>query len=126
MPFGYVCDGKVDCPSAEDEQSCGAKVCIGFLHCVNTSQCVHLNDVCDGNANCHFGDDETFCSLKQDMCPVGCKCLGLAVVCDHMKVPDVIELQLFHHMIFVSITNTPEVATFATVTFPSTFTLGTF
>ena len=53
------------------------------------------------------------------MCPVGCKCLGLAVACDHIKVTNLTDLQLFHHMIFVSITNTPEVATFATVTFPS-------
>ena len=66
-----------------------------------------------------FSDDESFCSLKQDMCPVGCKCLGLAVVCDHIKVTNSTDLQLFHHMIFVSITNTPEFATFTTVKFPS-------
>ena len=119
VPFGYVCDGKVDCPSGEDEMSCGAKICVGFLHCVNSSQCVHLNDVCDGNNDCHLADDETFCSLKKDMCPVGCKCLGLAVECDQMKITNLMALQMFSHMIFVSITNSPEVANFTAVKFPS-------
>ena len=119
VPFGYICDGKVDCPSGEDELSCGVKVCVGFLHCVNTSQCVHLNDVCDGNTDCHFGDDETFCSLKQAVCPLGCKCLGHAVVCDHFKITNLIDLQLFHHMIFICITNSPVSATLTTVKFPS-------
>ena len=47
IPMSYVCDGKVDCPRASDENGCENYTCKGLFHCFNTIQCIYIADVCN-------------------------------------------------------------------------------
>ena len=62
IPWGYVCDGKWDCPNGYDESakiSCGHKrSCTSMLHCKASQICLHLENICDGYHDCPLGDDE--------------------------------------------------------------------
>ncbi len=77
VPWGYRCDGKPDCPHAEDEKSCLDKNCHNLLKCKESIVCVHVTDTCNGRADCPLGEDELFCDLP--VCPDGCTCLHYAM-----------------------------------------------
>ena len=70
LQFGYVCNGKNDCPFGEDEVSCdNMSDCTDMYRCRQSKQCIHLNDVCDNYTNCKYGDDEKQCQLHDVKCP---------------------------------------------------------
>ncbi len=85
IPWGYVCDGKLDCPAGADENLvtvCSEeRNCTNLFKCQNSSRCIHLGNTCDGIQDCTFGDDEVLCQLHQHKCPSNCQCLGLHVFC---------------------------------------------
>ena len=77
----FLCDGKVDCNSGQDEQNC-TYLCTAFNRTPNYCQtkchpenctchelyfqcpsggCIHSSQVCDGHANCINSEDESFC-----------------------------------------------------------------
>ncbi len=82
LPFGYLCNGKYDCPFGEDDRHCdGIQYCEEMYKCRGTKQCIHLSDVCDGFRDCRYGEDEEQCQLSGVKCPDGCTCLHFAIYC---------------------------------------------
>ncbi len=87
IPWKYLCDGKWDCDSGEDEDFhiiCGKKdrcenmiKCSGFL-----GHCIPLGKVCDGENECQHFDDEHLCQVKEIICPSHCVCFALAISCE--------------------------------------------
>ncbi len=85
IPHHYICNGRWDCPSGEDEETQCLKIyCPGFFHCKNASTCLHPSYVCNGIVDCSskFEDDEMMC-IHNFVCPFSCVCLGLGIDCHH-------------------------------------------
>ena len=84
-PWGYVCDGKWDCPHGLDENiptNCQTgRHCINMFKCKNSLICVYINDICNNEIHCPLDDDEYFCDLKSVNCPPKCFCWSFAVKC---------------------------------------------
>ncbi len=92
IPWGYVCNGKWDCPGGHDEQNyqaCGGnRLCIHLFKCWGSQKCIHLGDVCNNVKNCPRNDDELMCSLwdiSQQKCPHSCNCLLFVLHCYQVK-----------------------------------------
>ncbi len=85
VPFGYLCNGKWDCPRGEDESYlllCREVTrCEQMFQCRNSDQCIHIDDVCDIFNDCPLFDDEMMCDLKKQNCPSHCSCLNYAMSC---------------------------------------------
>ena len=84
IPWGYLCDGKWDCPYGHDESiyhQCDNRTCINMFKCKMSSKCLHLDDVCNQHLDCPNKDDEYLCLLKDINCPSLCQCLTFAVRC---------------------------------------------
>ncbi len=86
IPWTYVCDGKVDCPEADDENvfiQCpkGKIRCANMYKCSSTQLCSLFVSLCDERPDCPLKDDELLCQLKQLSCPSNCNCLALAIKC---------------------------------------------
>lgn len=79
IPWRYICDGKWDCISGQDEIGCARYVCPGQYKCANQSSCILPHQLCDGHRQCPMGDDEWFCDLS---CPPQCLCIGQWVNCE--------------------------------------------
>ena len=89
IPWGYICDGKWDCPYGHDESiyhQCGNRTCINMFKCKMSSKCVHLGDVCNQHFDCPNKDDEYLCLLKDINCPSLFQCLTLAIRCYGMNI----------------------------------------
>ena len=86
IPFGYVCDGKWDCPYGHDESnssSCSIKrSCKNMFKCKNSQICIHVYDVCNNFEDCPNRDDEALCELRNIACPNKCICLAFALMCE--------------------------------------------
>ena len=84
IPWGYLCDGKWDCPSGYDESiynHCQNRTCINMFKCRMSAICLHLGDVCNGKFDCPYKDDESLCLLNDTSCALGCQCLAFAIRC---------------------------------------------
>ena len=82
IPWGYICDGKWDCPSGYDESifhKCGNRTCNNMFKCKMSLMCLHLSDVCNGQFNCPYKDDESLCLLTGSVCPSDCQCLAFVI-----------------------------------------------
>ena len=86
IPWSYVCDGKWDCSTGEDERY--DKICVQKPVCSNMfkcrgerHKCLHLRNICNDIIDCPQADDEYLCELKQYNCPAKCICLALAIDC---------------------------------------------
>lgn len=90
IPWGYMCDGKWDCPGGLEEmlmQGCGQiRICTNLFKCHHSQVCVHMGDLCNGFKDCIFGDDEYFCSLQNSNCPSSCECLLYSFKCHNLTV----------------------------------------
>ena len=67
VPLSLVCDGKVDCHTASDEESCGyigERVCRPGVFQCNSGQCVPLEARCDLLVDCQDHSDEDGCELN--------------------------------------------------------------
>ena len=86
IPWGYVCNGKWDCPLGLDEtqQVCAGRKCPGMFKCKDSKLCLHLEDICDENTDCPRKDDEIMCNLNGNICPTSCYCLNYALFCAEM------------------------------------------
>ncbi len=90
VPWGYICNGRWDCPDGYDEHKnlkCSKRSCKDMFKCTKYSICAHLNDVCDGYTDCPSGDDEILCDLMYTVCPSSCNCLNYAILCQHLSLP---------------------------------------
>ena len=85
IPWGYICDGKWDCPYGYDESSihdCGLnRTCKHMFKCWYSQLCIHMFDVCNRFEDCPNKDDEAMCELRDVNCPKSCMCLNFAVMC---------------------------------------------
>ena len=85
IPWTYVCDGKWDCSTGEDEiymPICKTEICSNMFKCRDEwHKCLHLGNTCDDIIDCPQGDDEYLCELKHHKCPKKCICLALAIEC---------------------------------------------
>ncbi len=90
IPWVYVCDGKWDCTTGEDEYiTCGIRrTCDNMYRCKKTQKCLHINDICDDIPDCPQQEDEFLCSYTLPKCPPSCARLHLAVVCKFAHVAD--------------------------------------
>ncbi len=88
VPWKYVCNGYMDCPSGTDElnKMCAFRNCTQLYKCKLSQVCIHLGDVCDGKTDCPQKDDELVCSLNDAICPLGCVCLSVAVFCESTQI----------------------------------------
>ena len=77
-----MCDGHVDCPSAEDEDNCANIFCPGLIKCRNENRCIGIEQMCDGVSDCIYSSDDDMVCNK---CFVGCRCVGYALQCDNIK-----------------------------------------
>lgn len=111
IPWRYICDGKWDCISGEDEVGCARYVCPGQYKCANQSSCILPHQLCDGHRQCPMGDDEWFCDLS---CPSQCLCIGLWVNCQGANLSNlptnfisrsVRKLDLSYNMLGPNLTN---------------------
>ena len=106
IPWGYICDGKWDCPFGIDESRktyCNKNMyntkCASMFKCKGTIfVCVHLNDVCNGFNDCPKRDDEMLCELQKIQCPAGCHCLGFAVSCCSVSFPKIFQSNIFPYV----------------------------
>ena len=104
IPWGYICDGKWDCPSGYDESffnQCNNTTCTNMFQFKMSSKCIHLNDVCNEHYDCPFEDDEYLCLLKDISCPSGCQCFSFAMRC---YSTDVLEYALTFYLPYKSVT----------------------
>lgn len=83
IPWRYICDGKWDCISGEDELRCAQYVCPGQYKCANQSSCILPHQLCDGRRQCPMGDDEWFCDFS---CPPQCTCIGQSINCQRANL----------------------------------------
>ena len=105
-PFGYLCDGKWDCPMGHDESDCfNNRSCSGFYICGQSHGCIHLADRCDGYVNCPLGEDEHFCDLFKVQCPTLCTCLMYAVSCLNSVAGELTHISNFQNYLLISFQN---------------------
>ena len=85
IPWGYICDGKWDCPLGVDERNdhkCGiSRTCMNMFKCRNSQICIHTGDICNAINDCPDRDDEILCELKNSKCPRDCECLTYVISC---------------------------------------------
>ncbi len=84
VPWGYICDGKVDCPGGFDEVKgicMSQRSCSNMFKCAHCSVCIHLGDICDKKEDCPLQDDELHCELHHFVCPKICLCFPSSVHC---------------------------------------------
>ncbi|XP_072030310.1 uncharacterized protein [Amphiura filiformis] len=75
IPIEQRCDGKFQCPMAEDEEQCDSHRCIsGWRKCDNNRQCVQKTWSCDGYVDCFDGSDERRCDEQRCPLPTMRKC----------------------------------------------------
>ncbi len=84
IPWTMVCNGKYDCPYAEDESlECTGRSCSNMFKCKESSSCLHFGSVCNGETDCPLGDDEKLCEIPS--CPWKCRCLHYAITCERIN-----------------------------------------
>ncbi|GFN79141.1 relaxin receptor-like protein [Plakobranchus ocellatus] len=76
IPFSQVCDGAIDCPTGDDEDSCSGfndVSCSPTPFSCKSGQCVPLEAKCDLMKDCQDGSDEEDCELDcpHRQCPSG-------------------------------------------------------
>ena len=93
IPWIYVCDGKWDCPSAEDElannvcRSNDESICKGMYRCrFEKTTCIHIGSICDNNYDCPNNDDEMLCEFNTVFCPSKCGCLLKSITCSEISL----------------------------------------
>ena len=97
IPWGYICDGKWDCPFGYDEKSCSHRHCKTMFKCVRSQICLHIGDICDGYNDCPLDDVELMCKLVGTKCPEECKCLNFGIVCTNVSI-DIRALSTLPHI----------------------------
>ena len=88
IPWGYIRDGKWDCPNGYDESKqlgCGIhRKCENMFKCRKSQICVQTEDVCNGFIDCPHEEDEILCDLIDVKCPDSCVCLNFAIMCSNI------------------------------------------
>ncbi len=65
IPYHKVCNGKLDCPSGEEEINCDQIICPGLLKCIGDHVCVSWNDICNGYIHCPWLVKMNSCVIYQ-------------------------------------------------------------
>ena len=101
IPLYAVCNGRIDCPNGEDENSCQQMSCPGFLLCRDDKLCVHPNDLWSGRVKCPISlDDKAFQDV--DECPIQCECHGNAIMCNSGKRVKLLKLHATVRILMIS------------------------
>ncbi len=79
IPNRYICNGKWDCWTGEEEMSCTNISCKALFKCKLASTCIPKRNVCDGVVDCPQQDDEKFCGPIS--CLAQCLCLNYGISC---------------------------------------------
>ena len=93
IPHNYLCNGRQDCPLADDEEGCVNRTCAGLFRCLSTEICLHGENICNDLPECPGGEDELFCELSE--CPPSCNCLLTAMTCINITSLS----QIFTHLV---------------------------
>ena len=107
IPMAYVCNGRIDCPRALDENDCNNYTCERLFHCFNTVICIYIDNICDGVKDCPHGDDEFNCILSEYTCPENCSCQILAISCKFIYDIFFGQLILLERMVYIFIIGNP-------------------
>ncbi len=91
IPYSFICNGRWDCWTGQDELTCTNYTCIDMYKCKLVAMCIHTNNVCDGMIACPYRDDELNCEQMQ--CIANCQCLNYGISCVNQSLMD--ELKLF-------------------------------
>ncbi len=89
IPWGYLCDGKWDCPFGFDEdasETCLVRNCTHLYKCKDSKVCVHVGVLCDETKDCPQGEDEDMCQAHLVKCPATCLCVAFAIQCLHVSL----------------------------------------
>ena len=110
--MAYVCNGRIDCPRALDENDCKNYTCERLFHCFNTVICIYIDNVCDSVKDCPHGDDEVNCILNEYTCPERCSCQILAISCTFIYGSFFGQLTLLKRMVYIFFIGNPFVKYF--------------
>ena len=110
--MAYVCNGRIYCPRALDENDCNNYTCERLFHCFNTVVCIYIDNICDSVKDCPHGDDEVNCILNEYTCPERCSCQILAISCTFIYGSFFGQFTLLKRMVYIFFIGNPFVKYF--------------
>ncbi len=104
VPYTYVCDGKWDCPTGNDESPTCAhpRQCKYLYRCHKSEVCIHILDICNNILDCPQEEDEMMCELLGTVCPKDCHCFHFALMCVKVELGQSDFVELAYYSLYIS------------------------